>query len=294
MRRNKIIIKKNEPPQKNFAEAQVFKRDKPSRDQESLPGSRQPDAVVAAVTPIAADDEPVGSEVADVDTVPARVETGRPNVNAFEEPDTTDLEIGRDEPTHLGGVRHLLERGEKLVLLVPRLAGRVRNRRLLDQEPAEGRLVLAGELLVGIPPTRLRVEVGGLDLPNVERGHRRGRRRHDGVAVFLAPLEHVLRRQTFGECRDLLGGVNDARASLRDFLRRDEIRAEDGLRQTVVGRFRREATDAFCEIHGEAGMLVQALRAVIVESGLVVLGAERFGGSLSFRTVCGHQCRRVQ
>jgi len=199
----------------------------PSRDQESLPGSRQPDVVVAAVAPIVADAEPVGIEVADVDTVTARVETGRPNVNAFEESDTTNLEIGRDEPAHLGGVRHLLECREKLVLLVPRLAGRVRNRRLLDQEPPEGRLVLAGELLIGIPTAGLRVEVGGLDLPNVERGARLRRCRHDGITVVLAPLENVLRRQTFSECRDLFDGVNDARASLGDFLGRNEIRAED-------------------------------------------------------------------
>ena len=52
----------------------MFKRDKPSRDQESLPGSRQPDVAVAVVVPIVADVEPVGIEVADVDTVTVRVE----------------------------------------------------------------------------------------------------------------------------------------------------------------------------------------------------------------------------
>lgn len=93
-----------------------------------------------------------------------------------------------------------------------------------------------GELLIGIPPTRLRVEVGRLDLPNVERGHGCGRCGHNGVTVVLAPLEHVLRRQT-GECRDLFDGVNDCSASLGDFLGRNEIRAEDGLCQPVVGRF---------------------------------------------------------
>lgn len=179
------------------------------------------------VVPIAVDVEPDGSEAADADTETARGETGCPNVNAFEESNTTNLEIGRDEPTHLGGVRHALDVGQKLVLLVPRLAGRVRNRRLLDQEPAEGRLVLADGLLIGIPPTRLRVEVGGLDIPNVERGHRCGRCRHNGVTVFLAPPENVLRRQTFGECRDLFAGVNDCSTNLADFLGRNEIRTED-------------------------------------------------------------------
>mgnify|MGYP007089694744 CR=1 FL=1 len=162
--------------------------------QESLPGSRQPEAVVAVVIPVDVDEEPVGIEEADEDTVTVRDETGSPNVDAFEESDTTNLKIGRDEPTHLGGVRHLLERGQKLALLVPRLAGRVLDGCLLDQEPPEGRLVLASELLVGIPSTRLRVEVGELDLPNVECGHRCGWCGHDGVTVVLAPLEHVLRR----------------------------------------------------------------------------------------------------
>lgn len=207
------------------------------KDQESLPGSRQPDVVVAVVVPIVADVEPVGNEVADVDTVTERVETGRPNVNAFEESDTTNLEIGRDKPAHLGGVRHLLECGEKLVLLVPRLASRVRNRRLLDGEPSERRFVFVSKLLIRIPTTRFRVEVCGFDFTNIEQRHRCRRCRYDGVTVFLAPLEHVFRWQTFGECRDLLGGVDDARASLGDFLGRNEIRAEEGLCQTVVGRF---------------------------------------------------------
>lgn len=97
----------------------------PSRDQESLPGSRQPEVVAVVVEPSVADVEPAGIEAADDDTATARAETGRPNTNAFEESDTTNLKVGRDEPAHLGCVRRLLECGEKLVLIVPRLAGRV-------------------------------------------------------------------------------------------------------------------------------------------------------------------------
>lgn len=226
------LIKIERASAKKSAEAQVFKRAKrincPSSGQGSeLPATGQTQIAVAAAVLVVVDVQTPGNEDAHVDAVTARADTGSPNVNAFEESDTTNLEIGRDEPAHLGGVRHLLECGEKLVLLVPVFAGRVRNRRLLDEEPAEGRLVLAGELQIGIPSTSLRVEVGGLNLPNVERGHRCGRCRHDGVTVVLAPLENVLRRQTFGECRDLFDGVNDARASLGDFLGRNEIRAED-------------------------------------------------------------------
>lgn len=129
----------------------MFKRDKLTRDQESLPGSRQPDVVAVVTTPVVADVESAGSKEADVDTDTVRGETGRPSVDVFEESDITSFVIGRDEPTHLGCVRMLLECGEKLTLLVSRLAGRVLNRRLLDHEPPEERLVLAGELLIGIP-----------------------------------------------------------------------------------------------------------------------------------------------
>ena len=156
------------PPKKNWAEAQVFKRDKPSRDQESLPGRRETDTVTPAVAAPDADIETPGIEAAENDTVAVRVDGGGANVGAFHESETTDLEVGRDEPAHFGGVRNLLECGEKLALLEPRLASRVRNRRLPDGEPSEGRLVLTSELLIRVPSTGLAVEVTGLDPP----GHR--------------------------------------------------------------------------------------------------------------------------
>ena len=174
-----------------------------------------------------ANEETIGIEVADGNTVTARVETGRPNVNALEESDTTDLEIGRNEPAHLGGVGHRFECGQKLVLLVPVFAGRTYDWRLLDGEPSERRFVFARELLLSIPATCLRVEVGRLDLPNVEQGHRCGRCGDEGIIVGSTPLERVLGRQTFGKSRDLFVSVHDARSCLRDFLRRDEIYAED-------------------------------------------------------------------
>ena len=65
-----------EPPAKKIrAEAQGFKRDKPSSVQGSLlPGSRQPDAAVAVVVVPVVDAQTLGIEVADVDTVTVRVE----------------------------------------------------------------------------------------------------------------------------------------------------------------------------------------------------------------------------
>ncbi len=127
---------------------------------------------VAAPAPMAADDERARIEAADEDTVTVRVETGSPNVDVFEESDTTNPKIGHNEPAHLSDVRHHLDPGQRIGLLLPRLAGSNRaDGRLLDQEPPEGRLVLASELLLvlGIPSVRLHVEVNGLDFPNVEQ-----------------------------------------------------------------------------------------------------------------------------
>ena len=177
------------------------------------------------VVPVA-DVQTLGIEAADVDTVTARVETGRTNVDAFEESDTTNLKVGRAEPAHLGSVRHTLEFRQK-PLLVPVLAGRVRDRRLLDHQPPEGRFVLASELLIRIPAPGLAVEVTGLEFTNVEHGHRCGRCGHHGVTVSLTPPENILRRQTFGKGRDLFVSVANALASIGDFLWRNEIRAED-------------------------------------------------------------------
>jgi len=220
----------------------------PQEFQDLLPGRRDADNDVAEIVVPAVDEETLGIEATDEDTEAVRSATGRPNVDAFEESDTTDLEVGRDEPTHFGGVRKMFERGEKLALLLPVFAGRVRNWRLPGGEPSERRLVLTSELLIRVQSTHLRVEVGGLDLTHVECGHRRGRCGHDGATVLLAPLEHIKRRQTFGEGRDLFVSVDDARANLGDLLRRDEIRAEDGLRHRVV-RCRHQSRRVQCCFH---------------------------------------------
>lgn len=100
-----------------------------------LPASRHTQIAVAEVIVPEADAQTPGIEDAHADAATVRVETGRADVDAFEESDTTDLEVGRDEPAHLSSIRHELDVGQKLVLLVPVFAGRVRHRRLLDGEP---------------------------------------------------------------------------------------------------------------------------------------------------------------
>lgn len=191
-----------------------------------LPAGRHTKVVAAAIARVVADAETRGIEEADDDAATVRAETGRPNVDAFKEADATNLKVGRDEPAHFGSVRHLLECGQELALLIPVFAGRVRDWRLLDGEPSERRLVLTGKLLVAIPLLSLAVEVVGLDLLDLKQRHRLGRCGHDGVTIFLAPLQHVFRRQTFGECLDLLVSV-DCPASLGYLFWRDEIHTEN-------------------------------------------------------------------
>jgi len=164
-----VKIKKERASAKNFAEAQGFKRDKPSRDQGSLlPGSRQPDAAVAAAVAPVADDQTLGTEDADVDTATARVETRRPNVNARKQVGVPDGLVGRHAPGDFSDVGRHLRLGQQGLLLVPVLRGRLRDRLLAKHDPAGFDLVDLCELLLGIPAAFLRVEVVLLEAANLE------------------------------------------------------------------------------------------------------------------------------
>ncbi len=287
--------KKKEPPQKIFAEAQVFKRDKPSRDQGSLlPGSGHPEAAEAEVVPVVADVQTPGIEAAHVDAVAARAETRRADVDAREQVGVANGLVGRHAPHHLGGVRGHLVVGQQSLLFVPVLRGRLRDRLLAKHDPASFGLVVLGERLLSIPAAFLRAEVVLLEDANLEEGHGAVGSGDQHVAVVAAPLEHLLRGHGVAELRELLVRVDDALARLHDVLGGNEILAEDGADQVVIRCLRGEALDSGEQVGGEARMLVEELCAVFVESRLVVLSAERFGGSLSFRTVCGHHGRRVQ
>lgn len=79
-----------------------------------------------------------------------------------------DREARGDEPRHLGNVRHALDARQELLLLVPGAARRVRDRRLADGEPSEGRLVLAGGLLARAPVAFLRVEESAVEVADAE------------------------------------------------------------------------------------------------------------------------------
>ena len=84
----------------------------------------------------------------------------------------------------------------------------------------------------------------GHELADVQERHRRWWRGHDGVTVVLAPPQHVGRGDAGRERRDLVVGIGDTTTSGHDLLRRDEVRAEDGLSQDVVRQLGREAADA--------------------------------------------------
>ena len=249
---------------------------------------------MAAVVPVVVDDQTLGSEEAHENAEPDQAETRRANVDARQQIGVADGLVGRHTPHHLGGVRGHLIFGQQSLLLVPVLRGRLRGWLLAKHDPASLNLVDLRELLLGIPAAFLRVEVVRSEAANFEEGHGAVRSGDQHVAVVAAPLEHLFTRQRVAELRELLVHVDDALAVLLYFLGGNEILAEDGTDQVVIRCLCGEALDSGKQVGGEARMLVEDLRAVFVESRLVVLGAESFGGSLSFRTVCGHRGRRVQ
>ena len=224
--------------------------------------------LVAEVVPVVADVETLGAEAADVDAIADRVKIGTPDVDILKEPDAADLEVDRDEPAHFGRARDALDTGEELVLLAPVLAGRLRHWILADHEPARAGLVLARELLLGIPAARLRVEEAAVEHADVEEVDRIGRRRDDGVVIFLAPPQDVFRRDGVVERSEILFLV-DHRRDLHDLLGRDEVDAEDRLRQRIVRLLRRKTLDAFQYVGLElAAALEEPLEALLVEAGL--------------------------
>lgn len=248
---------------------------------------------VAAAAPTEADAQTTGIEVADKDAATVRAEARRPDVDTRKQVGIPDVLVGRHAPRDFGDVGRHLRLGQQSLLPVPVLRGRLRNRLLAKHDPAGFDLVVLGERLLGIRAVSLRIEAVALEAANLEERQGAVGSGDQHGAIVAATLEHLLRGHGVAELRELIIRIDDALARLHDVLWGNEILAEDSADQFVVRRFRREALDAREQIGREARMLVEDLCAVFVESHLVVLGAERFDSSLSFRTVCGYQCRRV-
>lgn len=256
-----------------------------------LPSRREPQAGVPEAIPAAADVETPGTEAADAHANAVRVETRRTNVDALEQTDTTGQEVGRDEPGHLGSVRHVGGSiGEQGHLFGPVLVQRTRDRVLADDQPPEGDLVVPAEhlLRLRVPAVLLRVEVVGLESTDVEQGQgRRGAGDHD-VIIRLAPVQDLDRRNGFRQLLNVLVGVDDRRTHDHDLLGRDEVVAEDRPSGAVVRRLGREAGDAVHHIRDELSPTREQTRAAaLVETG--DLGHDRGRKQMQFALPCTRQ-----
>ncbi len=192
-----------------------------------LPGGRHTED--AAPAAIGVDAEPALVEVADEDTVAARAERGGSDVHGTEQEDVPDRLVRRHAPDCLGSVRDELETGQQGLLLAPVLAEGAGNRFLAEGDPPSFRLVVPRErlLVLGVPATRLRVEVGGVEVADVEERQRTVRTRHQDEVVVPEPLEVFARRKRLLERVELVFRVHDARILRDDLLGADEVPSED-------------------------------------------------------------------
>jgi len=99
--KNEKSLRQIVPCGKICAEAQEFKRDKPSRNQGSgLPGRRDTDAAIAAVIPPVVDVEAALAEVADVDAATARIDGTGSNVDVLEQALASGEVVADDRVDH--------------------------------------------------------------------------------------------------------------------------------------------------------------------------------------------------
>ena len=171
----------------------------------------------------------------------------------------------------LGRVGHVLDTREERLLLFPGLGGGAFDNRLLDRRPAGARLVGARERLA-------RVKEPGVVVLEVRRDQRTmfderlgvGRRGHESVVVLTQPLQVLTRRQSPVEYGDLLVGVHHSWPSRHHLLGRDEVLAEDVLRERIVGGGGGEAADALRHVSQKLATARQeSLEAVEIETYLL-------------------------
>ncbi len=113
-----------------------------------LPGRRDTDTVVAINVIPAVDIETKGIEEADIDTTTARAEINATNIDLLEQSLADGEEVADHGVNHDPSSRCFLVFREECLLIVPGLRGRVGDRFLADQNPADFALVLGERLLV--------------------------------------------------------------------------------------------------------------------------------------------------
>ena len=177
------------------------------------------------VVPTVVDVEPVGIEVADVDTVTVRVEIDATNVDLLEQTLPSSEEVADHGVNHDPSSRRFLIFREECLLIFPCFRGRVGYRFLTDQLPPDFSLVF-GEGLFVIPILRVKQRPVGLLLGDTADVEDRQREKCDKNVCVLAGLQHFLAERNFGESGELL--LRDINPEVFDRLfDAEEVRAHD-------------------------------------------------------------------
>ncbi len=159
-----------------------------------LPSRGETEVRDAATIAPAADAQPKGTELTDEDTEAVRIEVGTPHVAILEKPLVGVQVVTHDGIDHHLGSRRLVLVGEKSLLLLIGLVGRVVDRRFLDEIPSHVSTIL-GEVLVVIPVLVVE-DLGGHLATNVDDGEWEDGDENVGV---LLPFELRFGERNLGE-----------------------------------------------------------------------------------------------
>ncbi len=216
-----MFIKIKKPPAKKSPEAQVSE----------LPSRGHPDEVDAAIDPEAVDVQAARKEEADVDPVAERVDIRTPDVNVLEEPFAGGQEVADDRVDHHASFGRFLLVGEQRLLLVPGLAGRIRDGGLTDQMPCRLAVILRERLLV-VPGILVAVEELALYFAaDLDDRHREDDNEDVGV---LALAEFSFCERDLSKCRELRSRWLHAEVPDR-FLDAEEVLAHDFMGKFLYG-----------------------------------------------------------
>ncbi|OGZ79769.1 MAG: hypothetical protein A2312_02615 [Candidatus Staskawiczbacteria bacterium RIFOXYB2_FULL_32_9] len=149
-----------------------------------LPSGRDAQTVIGKVIPVAADRETTDAEVADADTVAARVNAGRANVDLFEQPLAGCQEMADDGVDQNLGGRNLVVLAEQCLLGRPVLRSGVVDRGLANQLPRNFS-TFAGECLFIVPFLIVEQPLALHLCPNLQQGEREHGDEHVGVLGLL-------------------------------------------------------------------------------------------------------------
>ena len=195
--------------------------------------------MAAGAAPAGGDAGTVGAEATDDDPAAVRIHIRTANVDFLEQAFARRKKMSDDRVGHRPGSWRLLAQSEESLLFRPRLAGRVRDRRLADELPLCLALVLGeGLLIVPILLVEQALALGNLPFGLKDR---EGEHRDENVR-FLALLERRLAERNLRKgCGLLPRGVYPEVADR--FLDTEHIASHD-LTGTLLARRRFESSVA--------------------------------------------------